>query len=48
MRARSAEDEERVQESAEIMRNIIKDLEADGIKFNMQTGWFALDKDQFV
>jgi beta-lactamase regulating signal transducer with metallopeptidase domain len=48
MRARAAKDEERVQEAAEIMRNIIKDLEAEGISFNMQNGWFALDKDQFV
>lgn len=48
MKARAAEDESRVEASAEIMRNIIRDLEADGIKFNMQTGWFALDKEQFV
>jgi beta-lactamase regulating signal transducer with metallopeptidase domain len=48
MRARSAKDEARVQESAEIMRNIIKELEADGITINMQTGWFALDKGQFI
>ncbi len=48
MRARAAEDDIRVQASAEIMRNIIRDLEANCIKIKMETGWFALDKDQFV
>ncbi|MEO8172845.1 MAG: hypothetical protein ABI581_07170, partial [Sediminibacterium sp.] len=48
MRMRASEDDIRVQQSAEIMRNIITDLEADGIKINMQTSWFALDKEQFI
>ncbi|MES2329342.1 MAG: M56 family metallopeptidase [Bacteroidota bacterium] len=48
MRARASEDDARVQESAEVMRNIIRDLEADGIRMDMKTGWFALDKEQFI
>ncbi|MDB5209278.1 MAG: hypothetical protein JWQ30_105, partial [Sediminibacterium sp.] len=48
MWARASEDDARVQESAEVMWNIIKDLEAEGIKMDMKTGWFALDKEQFI
>jgi len=48
IRQRETQDNERMQESAGKIRNIIKDLEIEGIKINMETGWFALDKDQFI
>ena len=48
MRLRASEDDVRLQESAKIIRSIIKDLETEGIMMDLKTAWFALDNDQFI
>jgi hypothetical protein len=42
------EDDIRIKESADKMREIISDLEKEGIKMDLQKSWFALDKEQFI
>jgi beta-lactamase regulating signal transducer with metallopeptidase domain len=40
--------EESMEESAVKMKNIINDLEKEGIKFDIETSWFGLDKNKFI
>jgi bla regulator protein BlaR1 len=48
MRMRKEQDEVRFDQSATTMKNIVADLEKEGIKVDLQKSWFALDKDQFL
>lgn len=41
-------DEKRMDASATEIRNIAADLEKENVKIDMEHGWFALDKDQFI
>lgn len=45
---RDAEDDERMQQSAGIIRNILDDLKRSGISVDPKTSWFALDKTRFL
>jgi beta-lactamase regulating signal transducer with metallopeptidase domain len=48
MRIRQAEDDARIQAEAKKLKEIIADLEKEGIKVDLGKSWLALDKGQFV
>jgi beta-lactamase regulating signal transducer with metallopeptidase domain len=48
IRIRQAEDDIRIQTEAKKLKEIIADLEKEGIKVDLEKSWLALDKGQFV